>query len=151
MFVAVNDPTCVSSARLCADTSLWARLRIRSPWCGARDLCRTCSPECWLRKWMCVLHPLFRIFVLGVGTVFLRPLHCQLRVRGRVQESGIFWEMTPGFGFVFSILCGSTAATRLRQCTEAVVFFTRFLCEGGLAPVVHGDCWMNFTIFHDEK
>ena len=62
--------TYVGSARLCTDTSLWARLRR----CGARVLCRTSSAQSWLRKWIRVLRPLFlTLFVLGVQTLFLRP------------------------------------------------------------------------------
>ena len=144
----------------CVVTAVWTiftfSLRGLCSVFGVRDLCRTCSAHCWLRKWIRVLHPLFlACSYLECGQYFFGSCICQLRVRGWscLKRTGIwiFWEMTPGFGPVFSILRCSTAATRLCQSTEAVVFFTRFLCEGGLAPVVHGDFGMNFNIFLDEK
>ena len=63
-----------------ADTSLGARLRIPSPWFGARVLCR-----CFQRS---------RSYHLAVT--------CSVLFAGEVQDYGPFWEMASWFISVFS-------------------------------------------------
>ena len=54
VFIAVNDPTCVGSARLCADTSLWAWMRSRSLWFGA-EWPRSSSTMAVVCAWLVLL------------------------------------------------------------------------------------------------
>ena len=77
-------PTCTPSAllRTGRDGTVLGSLPVVSPvlwlslwsYCGSATM-HASSAQCWLRKWIRVLRSLFlALFVLGVRTLFLRPL-----------------------------------------------------------------------------